>query len=101
MSPESDQSDEFTAQRTFTLTLAAVVGQVGCLTTVVILAALFGGMWLDGQFGTKPMFTVGLTIISVPVTLVAMIWIVRIATNRLATPSKKATPQDKENYISG
>lgn len=101
MSPESKQSDEVTAQRTFTLTLAAVVGQVGCLTTVLVLAALFGGLWLDGRFDTKPMFTVSLTIISVPVTLVAMIWIVRIATARMTTLSDKATPQDKENNISG
>ena len=74
------------------LTLVAVAGQVGCLTLIVVLAALFGGLWLDSQFDTKPIFTVGLMILSVPVTLVAMFWIVRKATSRL----QKSTEQESE-----
>jgi hypothetical protein len=63
--------------------LGAVVGQVGCLTLLLVLAALFGGLWLDKIFGTKPLVTVIAMIASVPVTLVLMFWIVRRATNRL------------------
>ena len=37
--------------------LIVVIGQVGCLTLVVILASVFGGLWLDKTFGTKPDFT--------------------------------------------
>lgn len=65
------------------LTLAAVAGQVGCLTIVIIFAALLGGLWLDNQFGTRPLFIVGLLLVSVPVTLVTMFWVVRQATSRI------------------
>jgi hypothetical protein len=73
--------------------LGAVVGQVGCLTLVIILAALFGGLWLDGVFGTKPVITVVLMIASVPVTLIVMFWIVRKATVRL---QEKRQPSDQK-----
>jgi ABC-type transport system involved in cytochrome c biogenesis permease subunit len=93
MSSGSDQSEKSRAQRTFNLTLAAVVTQVGCLTLVILLAALFGGLWLDQIFQTKPMFTLGLTIASIPVTLIVMLWIVRSATSRL----KSGPSEDSKN----
>jgi hypothetical protein len=68
--------------------LGAVVGQVGCLTLIIVLAALFGGLWLDNWLGTKPYLTVTLMIASVPVTLIVMFWIVRKATNRLQQQNK-------------
>lgn len=75
------------------IVLGAVVGQVGCLTLLIVLAALFGGLWLDGVFDTKPFITIALMIASVPVTLVAMFWIVRKATARLqAQKSQKDQP---------
>ncbi|MCU0488681.1 MAG: AtpZ/AtpI family protein [Anaerolineales bacterium] len=75
------------------IVLGAVVGQVGCLTLLIVLAALFGGLWLDGFFNTKPFITIALMIASVPVTLVAMFWIVRKATARLqAQKSQKDQP---------
>jgi uncharacterized membrane protein len=89
MGPNSDQSDKNRSQKIFNLTLAAVAGQVGCLTLVIIMVALFGGMWLDNRFGSGPLFTIGLTIASIPVTLVLMLWVVRAATTRLQTNSTK------------
>lgn len=68
--------------------LGAAVGQVGCLTLVIVLAALFGGLWLDNYLDTRPIFTVILMIASVPVTLIAMFWIVRKATARLQNNQK-------------
>lgn len=65
------------------LVLGALAGQVGCLTLLIILAALFGGLWLDSLFNTKPILTIVLMIASVPVTLIAMFWIVRKTTARL------------------
>jgi hypothetical protein len=56
MSPNSDQNEKNRAQSAFNLTLAAVVGQVGCLTLVIILGAILGGIWLDSRFDTKPLF---------------------------------------------
>lgn len=88
MSSNSSQPDRNRASYAFNVTLAAVAGQVGCLTLVIVLAALFGGLWLDGRFNTRPMFTVGLMVASVPVTLVLMFWVVRAATSRLQANSK-------------
>lgn len=83
MSGDPGQSGENRTQVNQGLVLGAVVGQVGCLTLLIVLAALFGGLWLDGVFNTKPILTIILMIASVPVTLVIMFWIVRKATARL------------------
>lgn len=83
MSVNPGQSGDSRKEVNQSVVLGAVVGQVGCLTLLFVLAALFGGLWLDNYFGTKPIITVVLMIASIPVTLVAMFWIVRKATSRL------------------
>ena len=83
MPPDENQTEKKKIQTTYNLTLAAVAGQVGCVTLIVILAALFGGLWLDNQFNTRPLFTVGLMIASIPFTLFVMFWVVKKATTKL------------------
>jgi MFS-type transporter involved in bile tolerance (Atg22 family) len=83
MQPTSDPSNKKRSALSYSMTLGVVAGQVGCLTLVIVIAALFGGLWLDNQFGTKPMITVGLMIASIPVTLIVMFWVVRKTTARL------------------
>jgi F0F1-type ATP synthase assembly protein I len=73
----------------FNITLAIVAGQVGCFTAVMIIGALIAGLWLDNQFGSKPMFTIGFVVASVPITLFVMFWIVRTATSRMTTPDSQ------------
>ncbi len=67
----------------FNLALAAVAGQVGCLTLIIVLAAVFAGLWLDNRFDTKPMITLILVFGSLPVTLILMFAIVRGATKKM------------------
>jgi magnesium-transporting ATPase (P-type) len=69
--PDRDRAD--TALK---MTLAGVIGQVGCLTLAIIAVALFAGLWLDNQFHTRPIFTLVLVLASVPVTLYLMFRIV-------------------------
>lgn len=76
----------------FNLSLAVAAGQVGCLTLVIVLAALFTGLWLDNYFQTRPMITVILMVASVPLTLVLMFWVVKSATSRL---QQNPTPENK------
>ena len=83
MSPEDNQPQQNNKQYAFNMALAAVAGQVGCLTRVIILVALFGGLWLDDLLATRPLFTVILLVGSVPVTLIAMFWMVRKATSHI------------------
>ncbi len=80
------------AQRAYNLTVAAIAGQVGCLTLVIVLAALFAGLWLDAQFDSRPLATVILLIASVPVTLVLMFWVVKRAIARIQ-PSSEPVPE--------
>ena len=78
------------------MTLAAVAGQVGCLTIVVIGVALLVGMWLDNLLGTRPLFIIGLLLVSVPVTLVMMFWVVRKATAHIkpeGSPQQQVTEE--------
>jgi hypothetical protein len=58
--------------QTVTMLLAGVLGQVGCLTLLIILAALVAGLWLDNQFHTRPLFVLILVLASIPVALVLM-----------------------------
>ncbi len=75
-------------QRAYNLTIAAVVSQVGCLTIIIIVIGLIGGFWLDAHFNTKPVFTIGLLVVSIPVTLILMLWLVRKATNSMQFPER-------------
>jgi F0F1-type ATP synthase assembly protein I len=101
MSPTRDQSDKNRSQFAFNLTLAAVAGQVGCLTLIIVLAALIGGLWLDAQFDTRPLITIILMVASVPVTLVMMFWVVRKATSHMRTPDTPKSAQIQEELESG
>lgn len=47
----------------------ALGGQIGCVTLVVVLAAAFGGIWLDELLGTKPLLTVILILGAAPLSL--------------------------------
>ncbi len=81
------------------LTLAGVAGQVGCVTLVIILAAMLGGLWLDSRFQTKPMFTIGLLVASIPISLFAMLYIVRKLTSKIKAGSPKKESTNEEDRI--
>lgn len=68
-------------QASLSLTLVGLISQSGCVSLLIIAAALIAGLWLDGRFGSKPLFTLLLVLGSVPVTLYLM---VRILTSGLA-----------------
>jgi F0F1-type ATP synthase assembly protein I len=51
------------------LALYSVGGQVGCASLLIILIAVFAGIALDRILGTKPLFTIGLTLGSAPLSL--------------------------------
>jgi F0F1-type ATP synthase assembly protein I len=59
------------------------------------LVALFAGMWLDGQMGTRPLFTLGFVLVSIPLTLGVMTWWVLRESRRIAGDGR-AVPGPKE-----
>jgi MFS-type transporter involved in bile tolerance (Atg22 family) len=84
-------------------TLAGVLGQVGCLTVLIIAGAIIAGLWLDNQFQTRPFITLGLVIASIPVTLFLMVRIVLAMSERIesATSQALAGDQPKEEESEG
>ena len=88
------QSDDNRQNMVSTL-LIVVIGQVGCLTLAVILASVFGGLWLDNTFGTKPVFTLVLLFAGIPLSVFLMLYVSRKALTRLKdkyeTEEKKTT----------
>ena len=57
--------------------LIVLVGQVGCLTLIIILGTLFGGLWLDQTFHTKPLFTLILLFAGIPLSVILMLFVGR------------------------
>ena len=53
--------------------LGVVAGQAGCMVVVLILAGLAVGIWLDGLLDTRPVLTLGLMLLSIPVSLFAAV----------------------------
>ena len=68
--------------------LIVLIGQVGCLTTVIVLASVFGGLWLDQTFGTKPLFTLILLLAGIPISVLLMLFISRKTLARLKLQSE-------------
>lgn len=64
-------------QNVISTLLIVLVGQVGCLTLVIILASLFGGLWLDQYFHTKPLFTLILLFAGIPLSVILMLIVAR------------------------
>ena len=91
-------SQETKPKSSFTYLLAALIGQVGCLTLVIILAAVLGGLTLDNKFGTKPWITAGLLVLSIPISLLVMFSVARKASAKMKEGSKK-DHQDEEDGI--
>jgi len=69
--------------RTANLVYTVVAGQVGCLTLVIVVVALLLGLWLDAQFKVRGPFTVGMLLLSVPLSLVLMVRIALGAINSI------------------
>ncbi len=84
-------------QRLLNLSLVGLVSQVGCVTLLIIIAALLGGMFLDNRLGTKPWFTIGLLVGSVPVSLVIMIFLARSAVKKMKIEKPKQTTQEESS----
>ncbi|MEW6568260.1 MAG: AtpZ/AtpI family protein [Chloroflexota bacterium] len=97
--PAPDQGQSHQALR---LALMGVVGQVGCLTLVIVLVALGAGLWLDSRLNTRPLFALILVLGSIPVTLYLMVRIVLSAAPRLQVAARQATrPADVKEEPEG
>lgn len=53
--------------------LIVLIGQVGCITLVIVLVSVFAGLWLDKIFDTKPVITLALLFAGIPVSVLVML----------------------------
>jgi F0F1-type ATP synthase assembly protein I len=95
MPAENHESDQVKNARASLQLAFTVMAQIGVLTMGVIVVALVGGLWLDRQFSTRPLFTVLLMLASFPVSLFV---IYRVALNAVGKikPAAGQTPPKKE-----
>jgi hypothetical protein len=73
-------------QRVKNLSLAAVAGQSGCATVIIVFGALLMGFWLDAQLDQRGPCTFGMLILSVPLSLFVMLRIAISAISRITPP---------------
>jgi F0F1-type ATP synthase assembly protein I len=74
--------------------LIVLVGQVGCLTLLVVLASVLAGLWLDATFHTKPAFTIAFLVIGIPVSVILML---QVARRTLARLIRQQEQKEKES----
>jgi len=89
--PGRKQQDEFRAA--VTMTVMWVAG----LTLAIIFVALFAGILLDKFLNSKPLFTVILTIASIPLTIISTFRVVKAASSRIQPVAKKENLQEESH----
>jgi len=81
-----------------TALLAGIIGQIGCITVLLIAIALGVGILLDRFLDTRPIFTILFLVGSVPVTLYVTVRVSLMAAARAQriTDKKKAKEKSEE-----
>ena len=80
---QKDPTKDASKRSVLNMAIIGLVGQVGCLTLVILLLSAFLGLWLDTQFGTRPWITIGMLFLSIPISLIVMFFVARAATDKL------------------
>ena len=104
MSQTNDPNNASPWQYAFNTKVLLVGGEVGCLTLIIVLASVFGGLWLDNLLGTKPLITITLVLASAPLSLVLTVWIAKRAIkdmNALPPTGEGSTNQMTEGEMTG
>jgi F0F1-type ATP synthase assembly protein I len=70
--------------------LIVMVGQVGCITLVVILLSVQLGLWLDTYFNTRPLYTLILLFAGIPLSVLLMLLVARKTLARLTNEKPSA-----------
>ena len=69
--------------------LIVLIGQMGCLTLIIILVSVLGGLWLDKIFDTKPVITLALLFAGIPVSVLLMLNVGRKSLARMQEDLEK------------
>ena len=77
--------------------LIVLIGQMGCLTLIVIALSVAAGVWLDDVFHTRPILTVGLLLAGVPVSIFLMLFVARRSLEKFRPGNDGTEKQEKES----
>lgn len=80
----------------YPISVAIIGTQVGCITLAIVLASVFGGMWIDKQLGTKLVFTFVLVLVSAPVSLFLSFRIAMRSMKNITKNTKFPSHTDRE-----
>jgi magnesium-transporting ATPase (P-type) len=73
-----------------TAEMAGIIGQIGCVTVLIIVVALGAGLFIDRYFETGNLFTILFVVGSVPITLYATVRLSLTAVARMNAPRNNA-----------
>ncbi len=68
---------------------------VAGLTLIIIFVGLFAGMVLDKFLNSKPLFTIIMTIASIPLTIFATFRVVKAASSRIQPAAKQKNSEEE------
>ena len=68
------------------LSIIGIAGLAGLVTVLIVIVALVLGLWLDSLLGMRGPFTIVLVVLSVPVSLMLMVYITLTATRAVQRP---------------
>ena len=72
-------------------------GVTGCVIILIVAAALAIGFWLDKQLeSANHIYTIAAVLVSVPVTFVTILLVVRLISARLSPPGAEDAAMQKE-----
>ena len=97
MAPDGKQPDKNRVPPDVGKRAASLGAEVGFSTLAIILAALFGGLWLDNTLGTKPLITLTLVLGTVPIALFLTYRMARKAVKDFEESRKPAKRSNQSN----
>jgi len=90
---QSDTKGQNEFRAAVTMTVIWVAG----LTLALIFTALLAGLWLDKILNSRPIFTIALALVSIPVTLFLTFRVFRKATARIQPEIKKEISEEEKH----
>lgn len=83
MDPSKDKTPPSSWMAVSNLKFLQVGAAVGCVTVLIVLLFVFGGLWLDNLLGTKPLLTILLVLASAPISLILTFWLAKRAVSEI------------------
>jgi F0F1-type ATP synthase assembly protein I len=79
------------------MALASTISQVGCVTVIIIIGALLLGLFLDNLLDTRPILTILLILVSIPISLFSVVRIALSAARRVQAPAGEEASEEGED----